>query len=73
LFEAANLPQDRRAYLSAWAKKSAVDRKAEDAALLVGWLIAAPHQRIKQAHFTFSETSQWLALLEEIEDRRAAA
>jgi hypothetical protein len=73
LFEAANLPRDRQDYLAAWTAKNAVDRKAEDAALLVEWMIAAPHQRNKQADFTFSETSQWLALLEEIEDRRAAA
>ena len=70
LFEATNLSADRRTFLTAWAAKNAVDRKAEDAALLVEWLIAAPDKRHGQAEFVFSETSQWLALLSEIEDRR---
>jgi hypothetical protein len=73
LFEAANLPPNRQAFLTAWAEAHAVDRKSEDALLLVEWLIAAPRERHRQADFTFSQTSQWLALLEEIEDRRAAA
>jgi hypothetical protein len=73
LFEAANLSADRQTFLTAWSAKNAVDRKAEDAALLVEWLIAAPREREIQAGFIFSETSQWLALLEEIEDRQVAA
>jgi len=73
LFEAAGLPWGRQAFLTEWAAKNALDRKAEDAALLVEWLIAAPRERRRHADFTFSETSQWLALLEEIKDRRAAA
>lgn len=73
LFEAAKLATDRTAFLTAWSAKNAKDRKAEDAALLVEWLIAAPRQRERPANFAFSETSQWLALLEEIEERRAAA
>ena len=51
LFEVANLPPDRQAFLTAWTAKNAVDRKAEDAALLVEWLIAAPRERKKQGRF----------------------
>jgi len=72
LFAAAKLSADRQAFLTEWAAKNAVDRKSEDAALLVEWLIAAPRTRKPEAAFAFSETSQWLALLEEIGDRRAA-
>jgi hypothetical protein len=73
LFEAAKLATDRAAFLTAWSAKNAKDCKAEDAALLVEWLISAPRQRERPANFTFSETSQWLALLEEIEEPRVAA
>ena len=73
LFGATYFSADRRTFLTAWAAKNAVDRKAEDAALLVQWLIAAPDKRRGQAEFVFSETSQWLALLSEIEDQRSAA
>jgi hypothetical protein len=73
LFGKADLPPDRRTVLMDWAARHAVDRKAEDAALLVDWLIAAPDQRQKAAGFVFSETSQWLALLSELDERRAAA
>jgi hypothetical protein len=73
LFEVAGLSRDRQVFLTAWAEKNSVDRKSEDAALLVEWLIAAPDERQKPAEFVFSETSQWLALLGEIEERPAAA
>ena len=73
LLEMAKFSADRRTFLKAWVSKNAVDRKAEDAALLVDWLIAAPTERRMQADFAFSETSQWLALLSEIKDQRAAA
>lgn len=73
LFEAAELPEDRRVLLTAWTATNTTDRKAEDAALLVDWLVAAPRERKKQADFTFSETSQWLALLSEIDPGQAAA
>jgi hypothetical protein len=73
LFEATNFSADRQSFLTAWTARHAVDRKAGDAQLLVDWLIAAPDQRVHKADFVFSETSQWLALLSEIEERRAAA
>ncbi|MBL8907331.1 MAG: TfuA-like protein [Rhizobiales bacterium] len=73
LFESAALPDHRRAILASWAERNAVDQKADDAALLVEWLIAAPNDRQRRSEFTFSETSQWLALLEEIESQKAAA
>ncbi len=73
LFEVAQLPQDRQAFLTAWAQNNSIDRKAEDAALSIEWLVTAPCKRTKHAGFVFSKTSQWLGLLSEIDDRQAAA
>ena len=73
LFETTDFSADRRAFLTAWTATNAVDRKFQDAALLVEWLVAAPDERRFKAEFVFSQTSQWLALLSEIEILRAAA
>jgi len=73
LFDTAVLPAARGDFLTAWARTHGVDQKASDAALLVEWLIAAPMHKKNAAGFVFSETSQWLALLAEIEGQRAAA
>ncbi len=62
----APLAGERIAALLAWVAANKVDQKECDAVELVAWLSAQKDVRDCAAVFTFSETSQWFALLAEI-------
>ena len=68
LFQSGRLlAPERIAALLAWVAANKVDQKESDAMALVDWLTSQDERRTFQPGFTFSETSQWLALLAEID------
>jgi hypothetical protein len=68
LFESvAAMSPGRVAQLVAWTTIHAVDQKRVDALELVNWLAASSNRCEARPTFVFSETSQWLALLDELQ------
>ena len=62
----------RRAFVAAMKAKR-VDRKREDALLLVAAMAARPDERAAPPSWRMAEPHRWLAFLRDLEHRRAAA
>jgi hypothetical protein len=67
IFEAATAVSSERAErLLTWISSNAVDQKRIDALELVDWLIAQPDRRGAKPEWSFSDTTHWRALLDEL-------
>jgi hypothetical protein len=67
VINAAGIASLRRVQrLTAWANRHRVDQKQQDALALMDWIRTCPETAGEKPRWTFSESSQWRALMQEL-------